>query len=82
MYTQLEEKAPITHSAQSWFMIAQRKSKPINNEYVHNYSVSDLHNYCFPFFFSTEASGNIAMVSLFQIGATYLPAEVHKHDWE
>lgn len=30
-------------------MIAQSKTKPINNEYVHNYSVSDLHNYCFFF---------------------------------
>lgn len=29
------------------FMIAQRQTKPINNEYAHNYSVSDLHNYFF-----------------------------------
>lgn len=31
----------------------------------------------FFFFFFMEASGNIAVVSLFQIGATYIPAKAH-----
>lgn len=76
MYTQLKEKATIAHSAQSWFTIAQSKTKPINNEYVHNYSVSDLHNYCFLFFF-LEASVNIAILPLFQSRPPYFPAKVH-----
>jgi len=63
-------------------MIAQSKPKPINNEYVHNYSVPDLHNYCFFFLFS-EASVNIAAVSFVsETAERTFPLKVHTHEWE
>lgn len=55
MYTQLKEKVAIQHAAQLVYDSTKAKTKPINNEYIHNYSGWDLHNYCF-FFRFVDAS--------------------------